>query len=85
VKAASGSTRFLLSHAVAVCNCGQARGWTSDHDRMIAIRSARAYIAHAPHADRTATRRRDDRLQLRHEIKERMLAIGPYLSNAGLP
>jgi hypothetical protein len=26
-----------------------------------------------------------DGLQLRHEIKERMLAIGPYLSNTGLP
>jgi hypothetical protein len=42
-------------------------------------------FAHAPHADRTATRRRDGRLQLRHEIEERMLAIEPYLSNPGLP
>jgi hypothetical protein len=40
---------------------------------------------HAPQADRTATRRRDARLQLRHEIKEQKWAIGPYLSNPGLP
>ena len=77
--------RFLLSYAVAVCNYGQVRGWTSDYDRRSRFDPRVLKFAHAPRADRTATRRRGGRLQLRHEIKERISAIGPYLSNPGLP
>lgn len=85
VKRASGSTRSLLGHAVAACNTERLAGWTSDHDRRSRFDPRGPKFARAPHADRTAIRRRDGRLQLRHETKERMLAIGPYLSNTGLP